>query len=72
MRKKPERGDWLVVLDDAGRACKVVEVVEVRGEEVEGFELFPEDGIPVKAQLNMCLRFARTGEAECEENKPQV
>jgi len=72
MTEKPERGDWLVVLDDTGRAIKVVEVVEVREEQVEGFELFPEDGKPVKTRLNRCLKFARPGEAEGKENGVQV
>lgn len=65
--ERPKRGDWLAVLDDRGRVARVIEVVEVQGEEIDAFELFPDDGRPVKVRLDRCLEFARPDVAGLEE-----
>ncbi|MBC7346670.1 MAG: hypothetical protein H5U00_04330 [Clostridia bacterium] len=55
------------MLDDQGRVARVVEVVEVLGEEIDAFELFPDDGRPVRVRLGRCLEFARPDVAGLEE-----
>jgi len=62
--ERPGKGDWLAVLDDRGRIARIVEVVEVCGDEADAFELFPCDGRPVRVKLKQCLEFARKGDDE--------
>lgn len=62
--ERPKKGDWLAVLDDLGRVARVVEVVEVQGDEADAFELFPCDGKPARVKLKQCLEFAREGDDE--------
>lgn len=57
--ERPKKGDWIAVLDHRGRVARVVEVVEVCGEEIDAFELFPGDGRPVRVRIDRCLEFAR-------------
>lgn len=53
-------GDWLAVKDKDGRVYSVLEVVGIQAGLISGFELFPNDGVPVnRIQARRCLPFRK-------------
>lgn len=58
---RARKKDWLAVTARDGSVVSVIEVVEVRGGRVWGFELFPCDGKPVEGvELGRCLPFRKS------------
>lgn len=59
-QEMPGPGDWLAVLTGDREAVMAgVEVVAVYETEVEGFILFPDDGVPVRVPIERCLPFVK-------------
>lgn len=52
--------DWLAVLTNGREGVQaVIEVVQVYEKNVEGFMLFPDDGVPVQASVDQCMKFIK-------------